>query len=299
MRSPELRPSERPRTCAGSREPGGLIAALLPKNTALPSIGGTLLDGSSLTSSTGTWSGTSPTYSYQWQLCNSSWASCSNVSGATASVLSLVSADVGSTVRMVVTATNSAGSTSATSEPSGLIAALLPKNTALPSITGLLKIAQLLTAVTGTWTGTAPITYSYQWELCNLLGKGECKPIAGATGSTYVVALLDAGLPLRVTVTVKNAAGSVSTPSKETGLIELLKLAPIAGPSGTTVSISAPGVSAATAVHFGSAETSEVEVKSPTEITAQAPPGSGTVPVTVTVLEGTTAANPADQFSYR
>ena len=147
-----------------------LIGALLPKNTSLPSISGTPLDGSSLTSSTGTWSGTSPTYSYQWQLCNSAGTSCKEISGAVGSTLALVSADVGSTVRMVVTATNSAGSTSATSEPSGLIGALLPKNTSLPSISGTPLDGSSLTSSTGTWSGTSP-TYSYQWQLCNSAGK--------------------------------------------------------------------------------------------------------------------------------
>jgi spore coat protein U-like protein len=65
------------------------------------------------------------------------------------------------------------------------------------------------------------------------------------------------------------------------------------------VSLSGSGVSAATKVHFGDKEASEVEVDSPTEITAQAPPGTGTVPVTVTIPEGTTEASPADQFTYR
>jgi spore coat protein U-like protein len=58
-------------------------------------------------------------------------------------------------------------------------------------------------------------------------------------------------------------------------------------------------VSAATAVNFGSAETSEIEVNSPSEITVQAPAGTGKVPVTVAVPEGTTGANPKDMFTYR
>jgi large repetitive protein len=80
-----------------------------------------------------------------------------------------------------------------------------------------------------------------------------------------------------------------------------LGLNPIAGPAtgGTSVTLSAAGVSSATAVHFGSNEATEVEVVSPTEITAQAPPGSGTVPVTVSTSEGTTAETPADQYTYR
>ena len=84
-----------------------------------------------------------------------------------------------------------------------------------------------------------------------------------------------------------------------TGLIGGLLLAPNSGPAGTTVSLSGNGVKAATKVHFGSAEASEVEVNSPTEITAQAPPGAGAVAVTVTTPEGSTGPNPADEFEYR
>jgi hypothetical protein len=162
------------------------------------------------------------------------------------------------------------------------------------------KTGQLLSATTGSWSGTAPIKYTYQWELINLLGT-SWNAIAKATEPTFLLGLLDVGLKLRVTVTATNAAGPVSATSNPTGLIEGLLLAPNAGPpsGGTAVSISAPGVSAATAVHFGSAQASEVEVNSPTEITAQAPPGSGTVPVTVTIPEGTTVANPVDRFTYR
>jgi hypothetical protein len=124
-------------------------------------------------------------------------------------------------LRVIVTATNGAGSVSATSAATSVVSALLPSNTVLPSISGLLKVGQLLTALTGTWTGTPPIAYGYQWELCNLLGK-ECAPIAKATGATYLLSLLDVALPLRVTVTASNAAGSVPATSAVTGLVEAL-----------------------------------------------------------------------------
>jgi large repetitive protein len=200
----------------------GLIGALLPSNTALPSIAGTLIDGSLLSAGTGSWSGSEPiSYSYQWQQCNSVGASCANISEATGSTLKLVTSLVGSTLRVVVTAKNAAGSTSATSSATGLIGALLPSNTALPTISGILKVGQILTATTGTWTGSAPITYGYQWQLCNLLGEG-CGNIAGATSSTFLLGTLDLGLPVRVVVTATNAAGSASKPSEVTGLIKSL-----------------------------------------------------------------------------
>ncbi|HEX7610808.1 MAG TPA: IPT/TIG domain-containing protein, partial [Solirubrobacteraceae bacterium] len=261
-----------------------------------------LIDGQSLSSTTGAWTGTGPiSYGYRWKQCNAAGESCKEISGASASALSLISGEVGSTMRVVVTATNSAGSTSATSAPTGLVSALLPSNTTAPSVAGVLQTGQLLTALTGTWAGTPSITYSYQWQLCSLLGTG-CANIAKATNPSFLLGLLDVGLTLRVGVVATNAAGSSTQVfSPVTGLIAGLGLSPVGGPAsgGTSVTISGAGVNRATAVHFGSTEAGEVEVKSPTEITAQVPSGSGTVPVTVTVPEGTTAANPEDQYTYR
>ncbi len=198
----------------------GLVAALLPSNTVLPSVTGTLKDGQVLTGSTGTWSGTTPiSYGYQWLLCNGAGEACKEISGAVGSTLALVSGDVGSTLRVVVTASNGGGSASATSAATGLVAALLPSNTVLPSVTGTLKVGQLLTASTGTWSGTTPISYGYQWLLCNKAGEA-CTEIAKATSSTYLLSALDVLLPLRVTVTATNAAGSVPATSNPTGLIE-------------------------------------------------------------------------------
>jgi uncharacterized protein YukE len=197
----------------------GLVSALLPSNTGLPSISGLLQDGQLLSASTGSWTGTAPlSYSYQWQLCDGSGAGCSNVSKAIAATLALGAADVGSTLRIVVTATNSAGSTSATSSATSLVSALLPSNSAVPTISGLLKVGQILSASTGTWTGTAPITYKYQWQNCGLLGT-SCSSIANAIASTLKLELAQVGLTLRVLVTATNAGGSVQAPSAVTGLI--------------------------------------------------------------------------------
>ena len=57
--------------------------------------------------------------------------------------------------------------------------------------------------------------------------------------------------------------------------------------------------SEATAVHFGSAEATEVDVRSATEITAVSPPGTGTVDITVTTPEGTSTPDPGDRYTYQ
>jgi hypothetical protein len=62
-------------------------------------------------------------YAYQWQRCNSSGASCLPISGATSSSYLLGSADVGSTMRISVTASNSAGSATTSSAATVVVSA--------------------------------------------------------------------------------------------------------------------------------------------------------------------------------
>ncbi len=128
--------------------------------------------------------------------------------------------DVGSTLDVVVKATNVAGSTSVTTPVTGLIAGLLPVNTSPPLISGLLQNGHLLSVGTGAWTGTKPISYTYQWQLCSALGK-LCSNISGATGSTLELGLADIGGTLDVIVKATNVAGSTSVTSGLTGLIGL------------------------------------------------------------------------------
>ncbi len=196
-----------------------LIGALLPSNTSLPSVGGSLLDGQTLTASNGSWEGTTPiSYGYQWLQCNSAGEGCKEISGATAGTLGLVSSLVGDTVKVVVKATNSGGSTEATSTASGVIAALLPKNTELPSISGVLEDAKTLSASTGAWSGTTPISYSYQWEQCNGKG-GECKELTGATGATLGLVSTLVGDTVKVVVKATNSGGSTEATSAASGVI--------------------------------------------------------------------------------
>lgn len=85
-----------------------------------------------------------------------------------------------------------------------------PANTVLPAISGTAEIGQLLTASTGTWTGTAPITYAYQWKRGGV-------DIGGATASTYTLTVSDSNATITVTVTATNAVGSASATSLGAG----------------------------------------------------------------------------------
>jgi hypothetical protein len=64
------------------------------------------------------------------------------------------------------------------------------------------------------------------------------------------------------------------------------------------VTITGANLTGATGVKFGSANASSFAVNSDSSIEAAAPPGAGTVDVTVTRPGGTSAISPADQFTY-
>ena len=93
-----------------------------PKNTSLPTITGTAEQGQTLTGHAGQWSGDTPmTFKWQWKRCNAFGNKCANISGATSQAYVLKAGDVGTKLRINVTATNGAGSAVAESDPSALV----------------------------------------------------------------------------------------------------------------------------------------------------------------------------------
>ena len=81
-----------------------------------------------------------------------------------------------------------------------------PANSSLPTISGTAAAGSTLTANPGTWTGSAPIQYQYQWAICDDKGNA-CNDIAGATSQTYQVKDSDKGNAIRVRVIASNADG--------------------------------------------------------------------------------------------
>lgn len=106
--------------------------ALARTSTARPQITGTTTQGDTLKTSNGSWTGSPSQYSYAWQDCDTSGASCTSIAGATSNSYTLQSSDVGDTIVATVTATNGAGSAQATSPSVGPVAAAQTQNGCLP-----------------------------------------------------------------------------------------------------------------------------------------------------------------------
>ncbi len=204
-------------------------SAVAPSNPGAPSVVGTAAQGQTLTGWDDGWTGSTPiATAYQWLSCDTAGASCTPIAGATATTYLVSSADAGHTLRLRVTATNTAGSSAITSAATAVVGGggggTAPANTALPAIAGSAVQGQTLNATTGTWTGS-PTGYAYEWQRCDS-GGANCTPILGATGPSYLLAAGDVDSTIRVAVTATNDTGSATAVSDPTGTVTALPGAP-------------------------------------------------------------------------
>lgn len=168
-------------------------------NVDPPSITGTAAVGQTLTCAPGTWSGLPTiTTATKWQRDGA------DISGATNASYTVASADLGTVLTCLVTASNGSGK-AAVAVSTGTVtsgSAILPAVQSVPSITSPPRIGSAVTCDKGSWTG-ADITYRYQWSR-------DGAAIADTNSATYLVLGDDAGKSLTCTVTATNAAGSAS-----------------------------------------------------------------------------------------
>ena len=83
---------------------------------------------------------------------------------------------------------------------------------------GTTEVGKVVTTTNGTWSGTTPFSYSYQWRRCDKNG-GSCADISGGTDDTYTLQNADGGGSLRVVVSAKNGDGNDQATSVPTAVI--------------------------------------------------------------------------------
>ncbi|MDQ2775354.1 MAG: S8 family serine peptidase [Acidobacteriota bacterium] len=166
-----------------------------PRNTAVPVISGNPAQGQTLTTSNGSWTNNPTGFTYQWSRCNTAGYSCNGISGATSSSYLIGTADVGFTLRVSVTATNSVGSTTAQSAATAVISGQFSiTTTSLPNGTQNTAYSATLAATGGTTPYTWVVTVgTLPAGLSLAAGTGVISGTPTASGtSNFTVQVTDA-----------------------------------------------------------------------------------------------------------
>jgi hypothetical protein len=157
---------------------------------------GDFLVGKTITANLNQWD-SGVTFTYQWNRGGTA------ISGAAAKTYVLTVADLGQIISVTVTGSKAGYiSASKTSSNSSAVRASTFSNAPSPTITGVAKIGQLLTANTLGWD--AGVTLSYQWKRWGTA-------IVGATSATYTPVAADRGASLSVTVVATKAGFATAT----------------------------------------------------------------------------------------
>ena len=170
--------------------------ATAPVNTVLPVVSGTIFYVADvLTTTDGTWTGTPTSFSYQWK------RGATNI-GTNANTYTLVSADAGTNITCVVTATNATGSTPATSNVVTAAVLAAPTNIDPPVIdtSSIWEVGNTI-GFTSLWDGNPVPVLTYQW----LRNGGD---ITGETNDTYLLVSADLNQLVSVKVIATNSQGT-------------------------------------------------------------------------------------------
>ena len=86
-----------------------LANSSIPTNSAVPAVSGIARTGETLDASTGSWTGSPSSYTYQWKRANAADGTYSNISSATSNQYNLTDEDIGSYIKVSVAAVNGVG----------------------------------------------------------------------------------------------------------------------------------------------------------------------------------------------
>lgn len=188
-----------------------LVVHAPPTSTAPPTLtvpGGHPVSGDSLSGDDGSWAGGVSGFGYQWKACDGDGLNCQPIAEATSTTYTVSPSEIGATIVLEVTATNSDGlSTRASSLPTASVDPTAPASTVQPQIdTSAPLVGTPISATSGSWTGApAPAggDFGYQWYRCGDL----CTTIGGASSQTYTPLEADVGYRLAVVVTASTDGG--------------------------------------------------------------------------------------------
>ncbi len=193
----------------GSGPPGNTTypTIVLPTGATAPGVG------QRVAATVGSWTGSLPiAYTFQWRKCEPADplnGDCYTIPGATSSLLSITPDLYKWRLRILVTAKNDLGSARQLSEASAVVTATAPDMSRTPPIVGNNFVGQTLSVTSGSWTGSTPLTFAYEWRRCDPYGTlSSCLAIPGATSTTYMPTTDDIGTAIRVYITGTNVAGS-------------------------------------------------------------------------------------------
>ena len=177
----------------------------LPGNSTRPHVTGVAQLGATLTTTSGTWTGSPDSYAYQWIRCSDppGCTHLATIAGQTGTTYTVTAADAGSNVFSAVRAHNASG-WSRYYDADNRIGPVPgpPINMVAPHVGGTAVVGATLTTSTGTWNGT-PDSFAYSWLRCTT----TCIQIAGQAGNTYVVTAADAGSTIYASTRAHNASG--------------------------------------------------------------------------------------------
>jgi Tol biopolymer transport system component len=214
-----------------------VIAAVRPEVDAAPEIEGTAEVSKLLIADHGVWRGTLEIhFDYLWKRCDSAGRRCSAISGAEEGSYTPRRADIGSTIRLQVSATNSWGSVSASSDPTAIVPGPAPIANVEPArlepwwIAPEFGVAYQADQL-GEWEGEPAI--AVRWQRCDPLteepesGEMECVDIAGAEDADeYIPQKADVGFKLRlkeIATVPGEEAFAFSKPTEEVVLASIAK----------------------------------------------------------------------------
>jgi Domain of unknown function (DUF1906) len=170
---------------AGSSSVGTTDPA--PSASTAPTVYGTPVAGQVLTDEHGSWTGSPTSYSYQWQLCNASGATCANISAATARTYTVPSKEAGDTIRVEEKAKNTAGT--GTAKASAVTAKVAAAATGFWQYTGFGNVYNTLYEP---FYGSAPASHMTVSNIIGLARTSDSEGYWMATSSGQVYGYGDA-----------------------------------------------------------------------------------------------------------